>query len=44
MVTRGEVGRGMGMGIKEHTCSDEHRMMYGSVELLYCIPETNITL
>ena len=28
----------------EGTCHDEHRVMYGSVESLYCTPETNITL
>ena len=32
------------MGIKEPTCCDEHWVMYGSVESLYCTPETNITL
>ena len=32
------------MGIKECTCCDEHQVLYGSVELLYCTPETNITL
>ena len=31
------------MGIKEGTWN-EHRMLYGSIKLLYCIPETNITL
>ena len=31
------------MGIKEGTC-DEHRVLYESVESLYCTPETNITL
>ena len=30
--------------IKEGICCDEHRMMYGSVESLNFIPETNITL
>lgn len=34
---------GGGMGIKEGTC-DEHRVMCGSVEQLYCTPEINITL
>ena len=29
------------MGINEGTC-DEHRVMYGSVKSLYCMPETNI--
>lgn len=32
------------MGIKKCTCHDEHRMMYGNVESLYCMPEANITL
>ena len=42
MVTRGEVGGGMGeIGEGDH---DEHWVMYGSVESLYCTPETNITL
>lgn len=31
------------MRLKEFT-SDEHRVMYGSVESLYCTSETNITL
>ena len=31
------------MGIKEGTC-DEPWVMYGIVELLYCVPETNVTL
>ena len=38
--------RGMGEtseGIKECIC-DKHRVLYGSVESLYCIPKTNITL
>ena len=50
MVTRGEVGGGMGeIGggrggwFKESTCCDEHRVMYGSVESLHCT-ETNIML
>ena len=30
------------MGIKKYTCCDEHEVMYGSVESLYCTPETNI--
>ena len=30
------------MGIKEGTCRDEHRVMYGSVESLHFTPETNI--
>ena len=41
-------GRGgwvkQGMGIKHGTHSNEHRVMYGSVESLYPIPETNIIL
>jgi len=32
------------IGIKEGTCRDKHWEMYGNVELLYCTPETNITL
>ena len=32
------------MGIKECTCDEEHWVMYGSVELLHCTPETNIAL
>ena len=39
MVTRGEGGG----GIKECTC-DEQQVIYGIVESLYCVPETNITL
>ena len=31
------------MGIKEGIC-DEHQVMYGRVESLYCTPETNITV
>ena len=31
------------MGIKEGTCV-EHWVLYGSVESLYCTPETNVTL
>ena len=31
------------MEIKEGTC-DEHWVLYGSVESLYCTPGTNITL
>ena len=31
------------MGIKEGTC-DEHQMLYGSSESLYCTPETNTIL
>ena len=29
---------------KHNTCSDEHAVIYGRVESLYCAPETNITL
>ena len=46
MVTRGEVCGGwvkQVMGIKECTC-DEHWVMFGIVESLYRVPETNITL
>ena len=47
MVTGEEVGRaGMGekvMRIKERNC-DEHWVMHGGVESLYCTPGTNITL
>lgn len=32
------------MGIKECTCHDEQWVMDGSVESLYCTPETNRTL
>ena len=32
------------MRIKECICSNEHQVLYGSVEKLYCIPETYITL
>ena len=32
------------MGIKEGTCCDEHRVLYGSAESLNSTPETNITL
>ena len=31
------------MKIKEHTCN-EHHILYGNVDSLYCIPETDITL
>jgi len=31
------------MGIKKCTC-DEHEVLHGSVESLYCTPETNIIL
>lgn len=47
MVTKGEVGWGWVkwvMGIKECTYQEEHRVGYGSVESLSCIPETNVTL
>ena len=36
-------GGRMGEVIKECT-GDEHQALYGSVESLYCTPETNITL
>lgn len=42
MVTREEGS--WGMGIKEATCGDEHRVMDGSVDSLYCTLETNTTL
>ena len=29
------------MGIKECACRDEHQLIYGIVESLYCTPETN---
>ena len=32
------------MGMKVRTCRDEHQVMDGSDESLYCTPETNITL
>ena len=32
------------MEIKEYNCHDDHWVMYGIVESLYCTPETNITL
>ena len=35
---RGEVSE-TSEGIKECTCPDEHWMMCGSVEALYCAPE-----
>ena len=47
MVTRGEVGGGIGeIGDEdeEDICHDEHGVMYGSAESLYCTPETHITL
>ena len=46
MVIRRDVGRRIGKigdGIKEGSC-DEHWLMYGIFEILYCILETNITL
>lgn len=30
--------------MKERTCHDDHWVMFGSAESLYCTPETNITL
>ena len=49
MVTRGEVGGGMGeVGevpkYLRSTSATSNLMVYGSVESLYCTPETNITL
>ena len=48
MVIRGEVVGGLmiewRIEIKEHTCGDEHRVLYVSVESLSCTPEINITL
>ena len=47
MVTRGRWVWGWGkqvMGIKGDTCRDDHRVMYGIVESLYCTSETNILL
>ena len=32
------------MGIQEGTWSEEHQVLYGSVQSLHCTPETNITL
>ena len=32
------------MGIKDGTCHEEHQVMCGIVESLYCMLETNITL
>ena len=32
------------LGIKEGTCPDEHRVLYKSVESLYCTPGTRVTL
>lgn len=32
------------MGIKERTCHVECWVMHGSVQSLYCTPETNLTL
>lgn len=32
------------MGTKQCTCHDEHGVVYGTVELLYCTPEANISL
>ena len=34
----------IGDGDQECTCHDEHWVMYGIVESLYCTQETNITL
>jgi len=30
--------------MKQGTCPDEHHVMCGGVESLYCAPETDITL
>ena len=38
MATREDVPRGMGKR------GDKYRVMYGTVELLHCTPETNRTL
>ena len=43
MVSRAAMGGEMGeivMGIKEDTC-DEHQVMYGIAESLYCTPKTD---
>lgn len=40
----GRVGAIQVMGIKEYNCCDEHRVMDGGAESLYCTPEPNITL
>ena len=32
------------IGIKEGTYCDKHQVIYGSIESLYSIPETSITL
>lgn len=34
----------IGDGVSEGTCRDEPWMTYGSVESLYCTPDTNIPL
>ena len=34
----------IGDGVKEGACCDEHQVMHGSVESLYCTPETKITV
>ena len=47
MGNRGEAGGGMGKigdGNWECTCCDEHWVIYGSAESLYCTPESNIIL
>ena len=46
MVPKGKVGGGwvkQAIGIKQGT-GDEHQVLYGSVESVYCTPETTITL
>ena len=47
MVARREVGGGwvrQVMGMEECTHYDEHWVLHGSVESLYCIPGTHFTL
>lgn len=46
MVTRGEVGGGVGEKAvdEEGTYPDEHWVMSGGAESLYCTPKTSITL
>ena len=47
MIIRGQVVGKMddiNNRIKERTYCDEYRVMYGTVESLYCTPETNTTL
>ena len=45
--TRGKSGEWIGEigdGDQECTCGNEHWVMYGIVESLYCAPEANITM